>query len=111
MDEQKINYFERFLEFIKQEEKTYTENDESECAMFKHLISMMGEEIFNRCYKYYFIEHIDFNEGFLKFHKSMSHNDFYKYDELEGHLDMVFWILIYKSQIPEDLFKKFKENN
>ena len=108
--EDKINYFEKFVEYLKGEEDLFPEKKSSECNLFRHLIQMMGEKIFNNSFKYCFIDH-EFEEGFFILHKSMRQNDFFNYDILEGHLDMVFWHFIYISDIPEEMFKKFIDDN
>lgn len=108
--EDKINYFETFVKYLKSIDNTFNGQKSYEFNIFRHLIEMMGEEIFNISFEYCFINH-KFEEGFFIFHKSMRQNDFFNYDMLGGHLDMVFWNFMYISDVPDEMFKNFIDEN
>lgn len=126
-----MNYYEKFLKFLKEYERAYayTEGKAAELDLFKHLIELMGEERFNFVYKYHFIDQDNIEDGFFDFHKSMRQADFYseyfraipntevitrvgkrpEYENIGGHLDMIFWNFIHMSERPFEWIKEFTE--
>jgi len=48
------NYYKRFIKFLKNKEDILPLKKSSECNIFRHLIQMMGEELFNNRFSYYF---------------------------------------------------------
>jgi hypothetical protein len=121
-----MNYYENFLEYLKKEGKFLSSFSKSgELDLFIHLIQLMGEENFNSCFKYYFIDMDNLKEGFFDFHKSMRQTDFYneyyrmtknpeskknEYENIGGHLDMIFWDFIQMSDKPFEWLSEFTEN-
>ena len=120
-----MNYYEKFLKYLKDEGRFLSSFAKtSEIDLFEHLIKLMGEENFNACFKYYFMDHDDIKEGFFDFHKSMRQTDFYndyfmmvknketkknEYENIGGHLDMIFWDFIQMSDKPFEWLSEFTE--
>ena len=104
-----MSYQKEFDVFLKKEielRDSYS-NNASMLEIFRHLILMIPEESFESLFKYYFLEREDVSEGMGMFHKSMRQTDFYPYDELKGHLDVVFWNFLYVTDLPLNMFKTF----
>ena len=121
-----MNYYEKFLKYLKDEERfyAYSFGKAAELDIFKHLIELMGEEQFNLCFKYYFMDQDNIGESFAEFHKAMRQTDFYneyyrmeknpetkknEYENIGGHLDMIFWSFIHMSERPFEWLKEFTE--
>lgn len=103
-----MNYYEHILEGLREWERIIVNPQKNATVcMLSRFIQLMGEEHFNRDFENYFMGDMEFDEGFIGFHKSMRQVDFF--DIGEGHLDMLFWEFIHLSDLPYKTFKTFTE--
>ena len=96
------NYYVKALEHI-----SYRYQN-SEGAMLKQFITIMGEKQFNDTFHGYFATmQCEFDQCFILFHKSMRQTDFYDHDyEHSCELDLLFWDFIQISEVPYKLLKR-----
>lgn len=115
-----MNHFKEIIKVIKDKEKYLSIEQSFQSSIFRHLIELMGEEYFNNVFDVYFVNRVSsiFDSNFYDFHKSMRQCDFYneyyrridgkdkngkkitEYENIGGHLDMLFWNFIQISEIP-----------
>jgi hypothetical protein len=105
-----MNYYKLIIEGLNEWSNIVTDEKKSASIhMLRHFIELMGEDEFNRVFKYQFIDTPEFDEGWYDFHKSMRQTDFFDMGEGSGHIDMLFWQFIHLTNLPYLVFKTFTE--